>query len=334
VIRSSSLRFAFALLIAILLASAFLCAQASANSLLALAKKDTTLAIIDPGTLKVIARIPAGPDPHEIVASEDGKTAYISNYGGGAYNTLTIVDLVAQKGLETVDLGALRGPHGLAIVAGKVWFTAEAAKAIGRYDPAGKKVDWVMGTGQNRTHMIYVFPDLQRIVTTNVSSATVSFIDRTSSSPQPDWNEKVIPVGGGSEGFDVTPDGKQIWVANAQDGTISVIDVDGKKVIDTLAANVGSANRLKFTLDGRLALVSGLRLPELTIFDVASRKEMKRVKIGHGGAGILMQPDGTKAYVACSPDGYVVVIDLKSLDVIGRIDVGQGVDGLAWAARQ
>ena len=60
---------------------------------------------------------------------------------------------------------------------GKAWFTAEGAKAIGSYDPATKSVDWILGTGQNRTHMIYVSPDMKTIVTTNVSSGTVS-IDR------------------------------------------------------------------------------------------------------------------------------------------------------------
>jgi streptogramin lyase len=114
-----------------------------------------------------------------VIASSDGRTAYVSNYGSGAYNTLAVVDLVAQKALPSIDLGALRGPHGLTFVAEKVWFTAEAAKAIGNYDPEKKSVDWILGTGQNRTHMIYVSQDLRLIVTTNVSSGTVSIIEKT-----------------------------------------------------------------------------------------------------------------------------------------------------------
>src|ERR1700719_4595351 len=140
-------------------------AETPSVSLLALSKSDQTLSIVDPTTLTVLARVPAGPDPHEVIASDDGKFAYISNYGGGAYNTITPVDLLAQKALPTIDLGALRGPHGLAFAAGKVWFTAEAAKAIGSYDPATKPVDWILGTGQDRTHMIYVSPDTKLIVT-------------------------------------------------------------------------------------------------------------------------------------------------------------------------
>ena len=167
------------LLLGTLFASAVLRAGGGTPSqaLLVLSKTDRTLSIVDPASLTVIASMPSGPEPHEVVASADGKFAYISNYGGGSLNTITVVDLVEQKTLPAVDLGPLRGPHGLVFAGGKVWFTAEAAKAIGSYDPATKKVDWVLGTGQNRTHMIFVSEDLKLLVTSNVSSATMTFIE-------------------------------------------------------------------------------------------------------------------------------------------------------------
>jgi DNA-binding beta-propeller fold protein YncE len=346
------------MLLRIALVAAVACAalygQATPSpSLLALSKADQTLSIVDPATLKVIARMPSGPDPHEVIASADGKTAYISNYGGGAYNTLGIIDLVGQKALPSIDLGALRGPHGLQFAGGKVWFTAEVAKAIGTYDPASAKIDFILGTGQNRTHMVFVTADLKRIVTSNVSSATMTIVEKIESrgpggpppsgkkpggppprrGPQTDWIETVVPVGRGAEGFDVSPDGKEIWAANAQDGTVTILDFAGKKVVATLNANVTSANRLKFTLDGRLVFVSMLNGPDVAIFDAATRKEVKRLKVGRGAAGILMQPDGARAYVACTPDDYIAIVDLKSLEVTGHIDAGRQPDGLAWAER-
>jgi|HubBroStandDraft_1064217.scaffolds.fasta_scaffold148044_2 YVTN family beta-propeller protein len=342
-----SARTGVVLVLGSLLVSAGLRAEPTpSTALLVLAKSDNTLAIVDPSTLKVVARVPVGPDPHEVIATADGRFAYVSNYGGGAYHTLAVVDLVEQKALPPVDLGALRGPHGLMFVGGKVWFTAEGAKVIGSYDPATKKVDLVLGTGQNRTHMIFVFEDLKRIITSNVSSATMTIIEQslaTGRGPGPggpmgharaDWDETVVPVGRGAEGFDVSADGKEIWAANAQDGTVSIVDVAAKKVTQTLDADVRGANRLKFTLDGKLVLVSTLGGPDLTIIDAATRQQTKRVKIGHGAAGILMQPDGSRAYVACSPDGYVAIVDLKSLEVTGHIDAGKEPDGLAWAVRR
>ncbi|MGA7511515.1 MAG: YncE family protein [Candidatus Sulfotelmatobacter sp.] len=319
-------------------------AETPANALLILAKQDGMLLIVDPSSLQVIARVPVGKDPHEVIASSDGKTAYASNYGYGAYNTLAVVNLVGQKALPSLDLGALRGPHGLMFVGGKAWFTAEGAKAIGSYDPATKSVDWILGTGQNRTHMIYVSPDMKTIVTTNVSSGTVSIIDKAAGGPPGqgsalgapggDWNETVVRVGNGSEGFDVSADGKEIWVANAGDGTVSIINLASKRMRETLAAEVRGANRLKFTPDGKLALISTLRGSDVTVIDTATRKIVKRIAVGHGAAGIQMQPDGARAFVACSPDGYVAVIDLHSLEVVGRIEAGHDPDGLAWATRQ
>jgi YVTN family beta-propeller protein len=333
------LRLISSVLFVCMASSSVLRAQAPAtDSLLVLSKSDHTLAIVDASNLQVMARIPVGNDPHEVIASDDGKTAYVSNYGGGAYNTLAVIDLVARKALPAIDLGALRGPHGLVFVGGKTWFTAEAAKAIGSYDPETQKVDWILGTGQNRTHMIYVWPDMKRIVTTNVSSGTVSVIEKTAgrapAGPGGDWDETVVRVGSGSEGFDVSPDSKEIWVANAGDGTVSIIDVATKTVTQTLAADVRGANRLKFTPDGKLLLISSLGRPDLTLIDSATRQVTKRIPIGHGAAGILVQPDGSRAFVACSPDGYVAVIDLHSLAVIGHIDAGKNPDGLAWASRR
>jgi YVTN family beta-propeller protein len=327
------------------------------RSLLALSKRDHTLAIVDPNTLQVIARIPVGSDPHEVIASSDGKTAYVSIYGGGRYHALSVIDLVARKALPDIDTGALNGPHGIAFVGGKVWFTAEGAKAVATYDPASARIDWIMGTGQNRTHMLYVTPDQKQIYTTNVSSATVSILEKVTlppmgpppgirrpqgalpppppggNQPRMDWNQTVIPVGKGDEGFDVSPDGRELWTANAQDGTLSVVDLTTRTVTATLDAKTFGANRLKFTPDGKLVLISSLGDGDLVIYEAASRKEFKRVPIGHGAAGIQMDPDGTRAFIACGPDNYVAVLDLKTLEVTGHIDVGGEPDGLAWAIR-
>lgn len=341
-------------------------AQSSPKTmLLALSKNDHTLAMVDPATLKVIAKAPVGTDPHEVIASADGKTAYVTIYGGGSLHELDVIDLVNQKALPSIDTKPFFGPHGITFAEGKVWFTAEGSKCVVRYDPATSKFDWAMGTGQNRTHMIYVADSGKRVYTTNVSSGTISILADTlvrgfggpppaarlqgnqppppgaggpapGFKPQPrhDWVQTVIPVSTGSEGFDVSPDGKQLWTAAADDGIIAVIDLNSKKVVDKIDAKVFGANRLQFTPDGKRVLVSSLREGNIVVYDVASHKEVKKVNIGHGAAGILMDPNGSRAFIGCTGDNYVAVIDLKTLTVSGHIDVGGGPDGLAWAVQQ
>jgi YVTN family beta-propeller protein len=301
------------------------------------------LAIVDPITLNIIARIPVGTDPHEVIASADGKTAYVSIYGGGSLHELNVIDLVAKKPLTNIDTRPLFGPHGLTFANGKVWFSAEGSKSVGSYDPATGKLDWSMGTGQDRTHMIYVTSDGKKIYTTNVSSGTVSILVDTliqpgpsapaNAKPREDWTQTIVPVSRGSEGFDVSPDKRELWTASAEDGTISIIDLVAKKLATKIDAKVLGANRLQFTPDGKMVFIASLQSGELTIYDARSHTELKRLKIGHGAAGILMDPDGSRAFVACSPDNYVAIIDLKTLEVTGHIDVGGVPDGLAWAVQ-
>jgi DNA-binding beta-propeller fold protein YncE len=357
-----------ALLMAILIFSAGRCiAQpGSQRYLLALSKANHTLDIVDGTTLKIVATIPVGQDPHEVIASSDGKIAYVSIYGGGSLHELDVIDLVNKKALPPIDSKPFFGPHGLTFAAGKLWFTAEGSKSVARLDPATNTFDWAMGTGQDRTHMIYVTPDGKKIYTTNVSSGTVSILQDTliqpgnfgpppgaggpppnagpppggggappGFKPQPrhDWVQTVIPVSRGSEGFDVSPDGKQLWTAASDDGTIAVIDIASKKVVDKIDAKVLGANRLAFTPDGKHVLISSLRNGDLVVYDALTHQEVKKINIGHGAAGILVDPDGSRAFIGCTADNYVAIVDLKTLTVTGHLDVGGGPDGLAWAVK-
>ena len=189
--------------------------------------------------------------------------------------------------------------------------------------------------------MIFVTGDAKKIYTTNVNAGTVSILMDTmitpgrnappNARPRQEWFQTVIPTARGSEGFDVLPNGKELWTASSEDGSITIIDLVAQKMTTKLSANVQGANRLKFTIDGKMAFIASLQTGELTIYDVASRKEVKRLKVGRGAAGILMDPNGTRAFVACSPDNYVVVVDLRTLEVTKQFNVGGNPDGLAWA---
>jgi DNA-binding beta-propeller fold protein YncE len=317
--------------------------------LLVLSKGDLTLSVIDPVSLKIVGKVPSGPDPHEVAASADGRTAYISNYGAGrgGFNTLTVADLVNFTAKPPIDLGPLRGPHGMFQAGGKIFFTAEVAKAIGRVDPATNKVDWVLGTGQDISHMVVASPDLKRLFTVNVQSASASVIERAvgragrfAPAADDDWTIASVKVGeppDDFEGFDVSPDGRELWTASPR-GKIAIVDTISKKLAQAIDTPVVSgANRVKFTLDGKRVLISRLSggaapgTGNIIVFDAATRKEIKRIDAGGGVGGILMQPDGARAY-GSSRTG-VVVIDLKTYEVIGRIDVGPNPDGVAWAGR-
>ena len=305
--------------------------QAGAKSaLLVLNKVENTLAIVDPESLKVLGRVPVGVGPHEVITSADGRLAYVANYGTQQVqgNSLSIVDLAARKELKRVELGPLRRPHGIVEAGGKIYFTAEVNRAVARYDPASDRVDWVMGTGQSATHMLAVTPDGKRAYTANIASDTVTSIELN----QPSGPKQIahIAVGKNPEAIDISPDGRELWVGQNGDGSISIIDTATNKVKETL--KVGEVPiRVKFTPDGRRVLVSDAKASQLIVIDAATRKEVKRIAADGVPVGILITPDGRRAFVAAMEANKVLVIDLDKLEVTGSIAPGDGPDGMAWA---
>jgi len=299
--------------------------------LLVLNKGDLTMAIVDPARLAVTGRVPTGPDPHEVEASADGTRAYIANYGrgNGAANTISVVDLVAKQPMPPIDLGTLSRPHGLHYIGGKLYFAAEGARMAGRLDPSSRQVEWTVSTGQDGPHMIIATADHMKAFTTNRGAGSVSILEHTGAGAG-DWHVTNVAVGRGAEGFDLSPDGKELWTANASESTVSIVDVRSKTVVQTLRVPFSRANRLKFTPDGTRALISDLGGHELIVMDTAARREIGRIDVKGGAAGLLVEPSGARAFLSVGSQGAVAVIDLKQLAVTSWIQTGPNPDGLAW----
>ena len=305
------------------------CGQGKEAKLLVLNKGDNSLAILDPQSLKVLGRVGTGNSPHEVAASADGRFAYVANYGPGPEpgNSLSVIDLVAMKEVRRVDLGALRRPHGIVESGGKVYFTCETNRVIARYDPSADKVDWVMGSGQDTTHMLAVTRDQKKIYTANIRSASITAFDF---SVQPSTINQ-ISIEPNPEGMDLSPNGKEIWAAHRNSGLISIIDTATKKVT---TMNVGGdPYRVKLTPDGKRALISNPKDGEVIVVDAATRKELKRIPIEGMPAGITVTADGSRAFVTLIQSNGVAAINLESLSVIGKAETGKGPDGLVWVGQ-
>lgn len=300
----------------------------SSPRLLVLNKEDATLAFVNPASGQVLGKVPTGEGPHELVVSTDGKTAFASNYGTGPApgHTISMIDIATQKELRRIDVAPLSRPHGLAFVAGKLYFSAEGNRKIARYDPVANKVDWEFETGQNGTHMVLPSKDAKTIFTSNIASDSVSAIHQGADGA---WTQTIIAVGKGPEGIDFSPDGREVWSAHSRDGGVSIIDVATRKVVQTIALGTKRSNRIKLTPDGKFALVSDLEAGELVVVDAKARKEIKRLPLGRMPEGILI-PDNAQAFVAVNGDNNVAVIDMKTWTVARRISPGTGPDGLAW----
>jgi YVTN family beta-propeller protein len=298
--------------------------------LVVLNKTDATLSIVDPATMKITGTVATGEGPHEVVLSVDGKTAYVANYGAQTPgSTLSVIDVTTAKELRRVDLMPLFRPHGLQMIGGKLYFTAEVNRAIARFDPATNKVDWIMGSGQNGTHMVAGSADQKKFYTANIGSDSVTAFEFAAVPPS---QSKIthIPVGKQPEAVDLSPDGKEVWTGLNAEGMVEVVDTAAYKSVAKI--NIGGRPyRVKFTPDGKSVICTMLPTKEILIIDAATRKETKRIKLESTPMGIVFSADGKTAFVTVGQPDAVLKINLDTGEVTGRVETGKVPDGIAVA---
>jgi YVTN family beta-propeller protein len=308
-------------------------------------KSDDTVTILDAKTGAIRATVPVGKGPHEVEVLSDGRTAAVSDYGrqGAPGRTVTLVSVDAGKVVATIDLGEGTRPHGLeALADGRLLVTAEGTKELLVIDPSRERVTARIPTGREISHMVAAAADGSRAYVASIGSGTVSAADLASRKIAKD-----VATGQGAEGIDRTPDGREVWVTNRSSDTVSVVDARSLDVLATLPAPKFPI-RVKITPDGRRALVSCAQSGDVAVFDVAARKEVGRIPLDREAVsgiqkrsfsnqfgkspapvGLLIAPDGKRAWVASTNADVISVIDLDRLEVIGRLTAGKEPDGLA-----
>jgi YVTN family beta-propeller protein len=296
--------------------------------LVALNKAEANLAIIDPADMKVLGKVPTGDGPHEVVILADGKTAIVANYGAQTPgSSFSVIDTEAKKELRRVDLTPMLRPHGLQEVGGKIYFTSEVSRLIGRYDPATNRVDWLMGTGQNATHMIVVTPDQKKIYTANIGSDSVTAFEAM---PNGAWKITQVAVGKQPEAIDVAPDGREVWTGLNAEGAIEVVDTATNKSSGKIDIG-GRPYRVKFSPDGKQVYATMIATKEIIVIDSGTKKETRRIKLESVPLGIVFSKDGKTAFVSAVQADFILKIDLEKGEVTQKAVSGQAPDGVAVA---
>lgn len=285
-------------------------------------KLDNTVFFVNAETLELIDSTTTGNDPHEAVVTPDGKTAYTANMSG---NSLSVIDMDKLEEVRRIDLARYGKPHGLVVTrTGEyLYVTTEGSQTVLEIEVATDSISRVFETGQEGTHMAVLSRDENTLYAANLGSGTTTVIDLKAGEVV-----KTLPTGEGTEGIDVSPDGKEVWVT-ARSGSVAIIDAENNEIIDSLPAD-GLPIRVKFTPDGKHALVSCMQGGNVIVFDVSNRKPVREIETGAGPVGVVIHPDGTYAYVANTEGDNVAVIDINTLEVTHNIPAGDTPDGMAF----
>jgi YVTN family beta-propeller protein len=320
-----------------LLSLVFSTAHAQESRLLVAQKGDRSLAIVDPAAGKVLGSVAeGGVTGHEVIASRDGRTAYVPIYGNSGVGKpgtdgtkIVAIDIASQKVVGEVDFDHGVRPHCPLIGPkdGKLYVTTELDKSITIIDPKTLKIVGSIPTGQPESHMLVLSHDGRRGYTANVGPGTVSVLDIAGRKVL-----KVIPVSGNTQRIAISNDDRWVFTADQTKPQIAVIDTATDSVakwIPIESEGYGGA----VTPDGRWFLVALPDVNKVAVIDIKTMQVAQNISVGAYPQEVVVRPDGKTAYVSCMHSDQVAEIDLASWKVTRMIATGKETDGLAWAGQ-
>jgi YVTN family beta-propeller protein len=133
---------------------------------------------------------------------------------------------------------------------------------------------------------------------------------------------RIIPGGSDPENFDVSKNGKILFIANEDTSTMSIVDVDSGKVIKTIKVG-GEPEGVRVSPDGSKVFITSEEDGTIAVLDPTEGRIVTTFKVGHRPRSIAFMRDGSRAYVNAENDGTVVVIDAKRYKIMKAISVGK-----------
>ena len=298
--------------------SAFLLA-----AVLVVSTAERTATLVDAGTLRPIARFPTGAGPHEVTVSHDQRYAYIADAGG---RTITVVDLARREVAATWDTGDGSKPHDLRASrdGAVVWAACAPLNAVLEIDADDGSIVRSFTTGKDGGWMVAAAPDDTRLYVAHLEGGGISIIDRKTGGVH------FVATARGEMALDISPDGREAWAANIETGQLSVIDARRGDIVATLSSGGKSPIRLKFTADGKRAIVVHREPQAVVVLDVARRAPIATIALPHPPKILALSPDGTRAFITGPASATLTRVDLRAGRVLDVTPTAKTPDGIAW----
>lgn len=256
----------------------------STTSLLLVANKgDHTVSLVDPAAGQQIATVDVkGVTGHELAASPDGKLAFVPIYGDSG------VGLPGSDGssIAVIDLASRK-------LTGNVDF--------------GKGVRPHCAVMGPKNGLLYVTTELDQSISV-IDPKTLKIVGK-------------IPTGQPeSHMLAIRHDGRRGYTANVGPGTVSVLDLEGRKAIAVIPV-APKVQRIAVSVDDRYVFTSDQTKPQLAVIDTATNRVKTWIPMPAKGYGSAPTPDGRWLVIALSSANQVALIDLNAMKVARTIDV-------------
>lgn len=272
------------LALAPLLSAHTVVSPAAATGLLLVANKgEHTLGLIDPAAGRQIATVPEGGiTGHEVIASPDGSRAFVPIYGNSGVGSPG----TDGSTLDVIDLAKRSVIH-----------TIDFGHGVRPHCPLFGPKDG----------LLYVTTELDQAITI-IDPQTLKIVGK-------------VPTGAPeSHMLAISHDGARGYTANVGPGSVSVLDLVGRKTIAVIPVAT-HVQRISISNDDHWVFTSDTEKPRLAVIDASTNKVARWVALPGHGYGSALTPDG-KWLLLPLPDAHAVaVIDLGTMQVAKTIDV-------------
>jgi YVTN family beta-propeller protein len=289
------------------------------------------VALIDISTQQVLVTLPTAAGPHEITVSRDRSLAYISDTGTGPVgangNSVVVLDLKARRLLKTFT--ACERPHDtrLSRDGRLLWVACAPMKAVLELDATTGAIRKTWDTGLDGGWFVEVTPDERKLYVPHLEGKALTVIDRETGSI------RQLLSGTTQFGVTISPNGRELWVSDADQNRISIVDTSNDRVratvtLGALVKGQMSFSRLRFTPNGkRVVVVQG---PRFLVIDATRFSTLWALDMRHEGKVVTVSGDSRHAFVSHPGNDRVSAIDLLNRRIENTFVVGKQPDGLAW----
>jgi len=256
------------------------------------------LGVIDPIARKLIDRWHVGSDPEHFAISRDGRFAFIANEDDA---TASIVDLGSGQSRGKVKVSAEPEGVGVNPANGDVYVTCEDKGEVFVIDPDQQRVIAKIDTG-GRPRSVAFLPDGSRAYVACENGGYIAVIDAKSHKM---LSRIQLPTGSLPMGTAISKDGKELYVSTGRGNAVVIIDTQKKEVPrspllsargegegeESIVATIPVGNRawgIALDPSGSKLYTANGASNDVSVVDVKSRKELRRIKVGDGPWGIAI----------------------------------------------
>jgi YVTN family beta-propeller protein len=274
---------------------------------------------------KRLGGVKVGVHPHELSLSADKRTLYVADNGvlwmtetGPGENTISIIDIPSQRRTAVIDLGEFRRPHGITFdeASGRVWVTTEHPSQLLSVDPVKRQILRRYDVQGRAPHIVNIGPGGWAF-TSNTDTGTVAAINAESG------EVRLIQSGARPQGQAMSPDRKTLYIANSGESSISILDIERKTRIGTIATGKAPV-RLALLPDGKTLAYALQEGQSVGFADIASRKEVQQIPLAGRPVSISLSSDGRLAYCSVQEQDKIYVISIPERKIAGVYDTPKG----------